>query len=64
MIYRLPAKNRILGSEMRGRLQKLGLIRESGHEHFDGSGDSDLRQIDVPIVARQMGGLSQVVLAL
>jgi DNA primase catalytic core len=35
--YRLPAKNRAAGLEMRGRLQRLGVIRESGHEHFNGS---------------------------
>jgi DNA primase catalytic core len=35
--YRLPAKNRAAGAEMRGRLQRLGVIRESGHEHFNGS---------------------------
>jgi DNA primase catalytic core len=35
--YRLPAKNRRAGAELRGRLTRLGLIRESGHEHFAGS---------------------------
>jgi DNA primase catalytic core len=35
--YRLPAKNRAAGAEMRGRLQKIGILRESGHEHFNGS---------------------------
>ncbi len=35
--YRLPAKNRATGAEMRGRLQQLGILRESGHEHFNGS---------------------------
>jgi len=35
--YRLPEKNRKNGAELRGRLQKLGLLRESGHEHFSGS---------------------------
>jgi DNA primase catalytic core len=35
--YRLPAKNRAAGAQMRGRLQKLGVYRESGHEHFNGS---------------------------
>jgi DNA primase len=35
--YRLPAKNRAAGAEIRGRLQRLGVIRESGHEHFRGS---------------------------
>jgi len=34
---RLPEKNRKAGQEIRTRLQKLGLIRESGHEHFTGS---------------------------
>lgn len=35
--YRLPEKNRAAGAQMRGRLQKLGILRESGHEHFNGS---------------------------
>jgi len=35
--YRLPEKNRKSGAEMRGRLQRLGILRKSGHEHFNGS---------------------------
>ena len=35
--YRLPAKNRSAGAQIRGRLQALGIYRESGHEHFAGS---------------------------
>ena len=35
--YRLPASTRVAGAELRGRLQKLGVLRESGHEHFNGS---------------------------
>jgi DNA primase len=35
--YRLPEKNRVAGAELRGRLEKLGIYRESGHEHFNGS---------------------------
>lgn len=35
--YRLPQKNRVAGAESRGRLQQLGILRESGHEHFNGS---------------------------
>ena len=35
--YRLPAKNRAAGAAMRGRLQELGVFRQSGHEHFNGS---------------------------
>jgi DNA primase catalytic core len=34
---RLPEKNRKEGAEIRTRLQKLGVYRESGHEHFNGS---------------------------
>ena len=35
--YRLPEKNRAAGAELRGRLAKAGILRESGHEHFNGS---------------------------
>jgi DNA primase len=35
--YRLPPKSRKAGAEVRGRLQRLGILRESGHEHFNGS---------------------------
>ena len=34
---RLPEKNRKDGAAVRARLQKVGLLRESGHEHFNGS---------------------------
>ncbi len=34
---RLPDKNRKEGEAIRTRLQKLGILRESGHEHFNGS---------------------------
>jgi DNA primase catalytic core len=34
---RLPEKTRKAGAELRGRLERLGLYRESGHEHFNGS---------------------------
>ena len=34
---RLPAKNRKEGEAMRTHLQRLGILRESGHEHFNGS---------------------------
>jgi DNA primase len=37
LCYRLPARNRLAGKEMRGKLQQLGILRESGHEHFAGS---------------------------
>lgn len=34
---RLPQKNRKEGAAIRARLEKIGLYRESGHEHFNGS---------------------------
>ena len=34
---RLPQKNRREGAEIREQLTKIGLYRESGHEHFNGS---------------------------
>lgn len=35
--YRLPKKDRKAGSEIRGQLQEIGIIRKTGHEHFNGS---------------------------
>jgi hypothetical protein len=35
--YRLPHSSSVAGGELRGRLQRLGVIRVSGHEHFRGS---------------------------
>ena len=34
---RLPDKTRKAGADIRARLQKIGLYRDSGHEHFNGS---------------------------
>ncbi len=34
---RLPQTNRAAGEELRGKLQRLGVLRESGHEHLNGS---------------------------
>lgn len=34
---RLPGKKRIAGADLRNRLMRVGLYRESGHEHFNGS---------------------------
>ena len=35
--YHLPEKNRKAGAEQRGLLQAIGILRESGHEHFNGA---------------------------
>jgi DNA primase catalytic core len=42
--YRLPAKNRMEGAAIRGQLQRIGILRPSGHEHFNGS-------LVVPVIA-------------
>jgi len=34
---RLPQRNRAEGAALRGRLVELGIYRDSGHEHFNGS---------------------------
>ena len=35
--YQLPERQIKAGAEIRGALQRLGILRESGHEHFNGS---------------------------
>ena len=35
--YRLPPKDHKAGRQVRAQLQKIGVCRESGHEHFNGS---------------------------
>lgn len=35
--YRLPRANRKRGAAIRSRLQNLGVLRSTGHEHFNGS---------------------------
>lgn len=37
LAYRLPFKNRKTGLTLRTQLQRIGILRESGHEHFNGS---------------------------
>jgi len=36
LALRLPMANRKTGAELRGRLQRLGVLRPSGHEHLNG----------------------------
>jgi hypothetical protein len=36
LAYRLPNRQTKPGAEARSRLQRLGILRESGHEHFNG----------------------------
>ena len=52
--YRLPEKWKPEGAELRGRLQKIGVLRDSGHEHFTGS-------IVVPIFDNAPAGEQRVV---
>ena len=35
--YRLPNKQTVDGEAIRSQLQRIGILRESGHEHFNGS---------------------------
>ena len=35
--YRLPDKQTQLGAKLRDQLQSIGILRDSGHEHFSGS---------------------------
>ena len=42
--YRLPEKTRVQGAVLRGQLQRIGILRGSGHEHFNGS-------IVIPVIA-------------
>jgi len=37
LAYRLPLKNRSAGEAIRTQLQRIGVLRDSGHEHFNGS---------------------------
>ena len=37
LAYQLPHKRRADGAQQRGRLQELGVLRASGHEHLNGS---------------------------
>jgi DNA primase len=41
--YRLPARTVKAGAEIKSRLQGTGILRESGHEHFNGS-------ITIPVI--------------
>ena len=37
LAYRLPQRNRKTGAELRSQMQRLGVLRESGHERLNGS---------------------------
>lgn len=34
---RLPNNQRLAGEKIRGQLERIGILRASGHEHFTGS---------------------------
>jgi hypothetical protein len=44
--HRLPEKNRVDGATLRGQLQRTGVMRSSGHEHFNGS-------IVIPVISSE-----------
>ena len=35
--YRLPSRNQRTGAELRGALERIGIFRDTGHEHLNGS---------------------------
>jgi hypothetical protein len=43
---RIPAKNRVEGEKVRSRLQALGILRDSGHEHMSGC-------LTIPVLDRE-----------
>jgi DNA primase len=49
---RLPDKRRKAGADVRSRLERIGIYRESGHEHFNGS-------LVVPVMDEH-GGVTEV----
>lgn len=51
--YRLPASNRVEGAALRGQLQRIGLVRESGHEHFNGS-------LVIPVIDDVSGEVTEI----
>ena len=56
--YRLPQKNRRAGAALRGSLQRLGILRASGHEHFSGALVIPIVTLDgtvVQLVGRKIG---------
>jgi hypothetical protein len=52
LCLKLPLRNRKAGTAIRERLAKLGILRESGHEHFRGS-------VTVPVFD-EAGAIAQV----
>jgi DNA primase len=48
--YHLPASNRLAGEEQRGRLKELGILRDTGHEHFRGSVVIPILNLDGEVV--------------
>ena len=56
--YHLPEKNRKAGAELRGKLQEIGIYRDSGHEHFNGSLTVPIFNMDgdvVEVYGRKVG---------
>ena len=50
--YQLPSRNSVYGKRVREQLQRIGLLRSSGHEHFTGS-------LIIPVID-QSGNVKQV----
>ncbi len=49
LAYRLAGKKNKAGREVRGQLQKVGLLRQSGHEHFNLESPVDRYWLDLTL---------------
>lgn len=52
LTYRLPSSDTVAGREVRGQLQRLGVLRKSGHEHFNGC-------LVVPVIGLEDSAMSK-----
>lgn len=60
LTYRLPPGHTVAGRAMRGQLQRLGVLRASGHEHFNGCLVAPVIGMEDSAIAAQSGRIVQL----
>jgi len=60
LTYRLAPAHTVAGKQVRGQLQKLGILRESGHEHFNGCFVVPVIGMDESASPEQSGRIMQI----
>jgi len=60
LTYRLPPAHTLGGKQVRGQLQALGILRTSGHEHFNGCLTVPVIGIDESATPEQSGRIMQI----